>query len=137
VVLDHPGLVQLGRRQSRIGHLHAVYNRYMEVISEIPFIRPIPVDTSAGEVPLYFESLCDERDRLVDFLNSQSIQVRPFTPCLHTSSYLGGDGDYPNSVMFEDRGLFLPCGPTQPLENIDRVVDALAHYAKQRTVVSL
>ena len=34
----------------------------------------IPVNLSAGEVPLYSEALCDDRDKLMGFLGSRGIE---------------------------------------------------------------
>ena len=128
------GLVQLSKSESRIRRVHAVYDRYMDVLPEFQFLRPIPVNTAGGEVPLYMEVNCGQRDRLINYLTSQGVQTRPFPPSLHTSSYLNDPDadqaeDFPNSNQFDQQGMYLPCGPEQPLENIDRVMDALKTYA--------
>lgn len=128
------GLVQLSKSESRIRSVHAVYNKYMEVLPEFQFLQPIPVNVAGGELPLYMEVNCAERERLINYLTSQGIQTRPFPPSLHTSSYLNDPDanladDFPNSNLFGQQGMYLPCGPDQPLENIDRVIDALKNYA--------
>ena len=66
--------------------------------------------------------------KLREFLFSQGIETRPFYPDLDTADYLGGQGEFPNSRIFGQQGLFLPCGPDQSLENIDRVLEALGDY---------
>jgi perosamine synthetase len=124
------GLAQLYRVPGRLSHLQTVYATYGSAIAEMddPLLRLIPVDVSGGEVPLYIEALCSERDELVGFLNAQGIQARPFPPSLHTSEYLGNTGDFPRSRVFADQGMYLPCGPEQPLENVERVISALIRY---------
>jgi len=122
------GLVQLSHSSERISQVQRLYARYVESLTEFPFLRIIPVDTAAGELPLYVEVLCDERKALMDFLQARDIQTRPSLPSLHSSSYLGSDGEFPNSRLFEEKGMYLPCGPTQPLENVDRVLAALREY---------
>lgn len=124
------GLVQLGRASSRVERVKAVYQRYAAGLArlELPFLQLIPVDVPGGEVPLYVEALCPRREHLMDFLTSRGIQTRPFHPDLHLSPYLNNRGKFPNSKRFGKQGIFLPCGPDQPLENVDRVLDALDNY---------
>ncbi len=126
------GLAQLDRLKGRIERLKALYERYAAAIPEFPFLKFIPVDIGAGEIPLYIEVLCPERDKLIRFLADNGIQTRPFYPGLDSAAYFGCAGDYPNSRKFGEQGLFLPCGPDQPVENVDRVMEILKLYGRQR-----
>lgn len=127
------GLVQLSRVPKRLNHVNAVYEKYASAFAdfEFPWVQNIPVKVSNGEVPLWAEVLCHDRGKLVEFLGSKGIQTRRFLPDLDVSPHLENVGDFPNSRPFSARGLFLPCGPEQPLENIDRVIDALWDYGRQ------
>ena len=60
-----------------------MYATYEAGLAELSFLNTIPVAVSQGEVPLYVEVLCHNRDKLVDFLASRGIQTRPFYPDLH------------------------------------------------------
>ena len=126
------GLAQLERLKGRIERLEAVYERYAVAIPELPFLKFIPVNIEAGEIPLYIEVLCSERDKLIRFLADNGIQARPFYPGLDSAVYFECVGDYPNSRKFGEQGLFLPCGPDQPIENVDRVIEILKLYGRQR-----
>ena len=131
-ILASIGLVQLGRAPQRIEHTTAVYSKYAAAMGEygLPFLQLIPVKVAQGEVPLYVEVLCTKRQELRDFLDPQGISTRPFLPDIDLSPHLNSDGEYPNSRVFSERGLFLPCGPEQPLENIDRVLEVLRVYSQ-------
>jgi len=126
------GLVQISKVSSRIAQLLAVYDKYEKALNEFPFVKLLPVDHSKGQIPLYIEVLCDERQRLVEFLRERGIQTRPFYPDLHLAPHLNVTGSFPNSKVFGEQGLFLPCGPAQSFENIDRVLAALRAYARKR-----
>ena len=128
------GLVQLGRAPERISKVNEVYRKYSSAMAELefPFLRMIPVDQGRGEVPLYVEVVSSERESLMNFLSAKSIQARPFPPSLHTSTYLDGAGDYSRSNFFAEEGMYLPCGPEQPLENIDQVIETIDDYRRQR-----
>jgi len=89
------------------------------------------VNVSQGEIPLYVEVLCSERKRIIDFLQSHGIQTRPFYPDLNLASYLENAEDFPNSKVFGEKGLFLPCGPNQSLDDIERVIEVLNCFGKE------
>ena len=122
------GIEQLLRIPRRIEHVNKIYTKYSSVMVRLPFSKMIPVNIDDGEIPLYAEVLCKKRDALKDFLVSYGISARPFTRNLNRSAYLGNTGDFPCSSIFEQKGLFLPSGVTQPLENIDYVIEVLSKF---------
>ncbi len=124
-ILASIGLVQLDRVQKRILQHKKVYLKYADGIKDLSFLKLIPVDVANDEIPIYIEVLCKDRERLINFLAARHIQTRPFYPCLNTAKHLNISGAFPNAEVFGDQGLVLPCGPQQPLENIDRVIDVL------------
>jgi len=126
------GVEQLARATKRIAYVKELYSKYASALPEFPFLKLIPVAVAHGEIPLYIEVLCSQRERLISFLESQSIQTRPFYPDLDMAAHLGKGGGFTNSRVFGEQGLFLPCGPTQPFENIERVLDALRLFGKLR-----
>ncbi len=124
------GIVQLSLASERIAHVKAVYGRYMAAVAKLNFMQMIPVKVDQGEVPLYVEVFCKERKSLMEFLKVRGIQLRPSLPSLHTSSYFGQGGAFPNSLKFAEQGMYLPCGPSQSLENVDRVIECLNEFKK-------
>jgi len=125
------GLVQLQRAEQRIKYLHQIYAKYDEVISGLSFLEMIPVKVSAGELPLYIEVLCPDRDKFVQYMQEHEVQVRLFAPNMNVSPYIASDHHFPHSDVFNARGMFLPCGPAQPMENIEKVIDLLKVYESQ------
>ncbi len=124
------GIEQLARVPKRIAHVRDIYAKYKVGLAKIPFLKLIPVDVSHGEIPLYVEVLCDDRKKLIDFLSLNGIQTRPFYPDLNLAMYLENSGDFSNSKVFGTEGLFLPCGPDQSLDNVDKVLDVLRLYGR-------
>lgn len=129
-MLSSIGLVQLSKIPERLAHMNAIHERYDSAFDEFqfPFIEIIPVNVEGGEVPLWVEVLCKDRPKVMSYLQSKGIQTRRFLPDLDDSPHLKNHGDFPNSRRFGDHGVFMPCGPSQSLENIDRVIDALRHF---------
>jgi dTDP-4-amino-4,6-dideoxygalactose transaminase len=124
------GLAQLEKAESRIEHVKRVFGCYRDRLVDMHDYRLISIDVSAGEIPLYVEILTPDRDRLVAYLSKRDIQTRPFYPDIDRAEYLTVDGDFPNARVFAEQGLILPCGPTQPLENVDKVLDALGEFTE-------
>ena len=125
------GIAQLNCVEKRIKYLKEVYTRYEEELKQFSFLKLIPVDISRGEIPIYVEVLCKEREKLVIFLANEGIQTRPIYPNLETAVYLGVSGEFPNAKVFSEQGLVLPCGPGQSLDNINRVIDMLRLYEEE------
>ena len=122
------GLVQLGKVEKRIDNLKLIYEQYRSGLSEIDNLKLIPVNIEQGEIPLYIEVLIEDREKLVKYLTSHNIETRPFYPDLDSAVHLKCHGDFPNAQLFGKQGLVLPCGPDQPMENVERVLMELEHY---------
>lgn len=125
------GIEQLARAPKRLTYLKKIYAKYESELKKIPALKLIPVDVSHGEIPLYVEVLCKQRKNIINYLSSCGIQTRPFYPDLNLAPYLANGNDFPNSKVFGEQGLFLPCGPTQSLDNIEQVMEALRSYSER------
>jgi dTDP-4-amino-4,6-dideoxygalactose transaminase len=136
-ILASMGLAQLAQVESHIRHVTAVYERYTDAIARLPFMKVVPVDVRAGEVPLYVEVLCERRDSLLAFLQAHGIQARPFHPSLSRSPHLREGSELSNSRKFDEQGLTLPCGPHQPLANVDPCDRGPAPFRQGEGIVCL
>ena len=80
------GIVQLSRLKEKITRIKAIYQKYQAAMEQFSFLKFIPVDVKAGQLPIYIEVLCSKRDRLRKFLSAQGIQTRPFYPDLNLAA---------------------------------------------------
>jgi dTDP-4-amino-4,6-dideoxygalactose transaminase len=122
-------LAQLTRIKEREASLITVYKRYSAGLSDCSALKLLSVDMENGEIPLYAEILCERRDSLIRHLASRGIQSRPFYPNLSRAIHLGQPQSFPNASVFEKEGLFLPCGPDQPIQNVDEVIAQLKSWS--------
>jgi perosamine synthetase len=128
-VLSAMGLAQLNRADEKVAHVTRVYSRYVDGLANLPHIRVLPVDLDKGEVPLWTEVICRDRAKVASALREAGIEIHLGHRSLSRSPQLQASGDYPNS-QFYDRSLArLPCGPGQPLENVDRVIEIIRSLA--------
>lgn len=119
---------QLTTVEERLDHLRKVYERYTNGLDGVKTVKLIPF-RGADELPLYVDAETDEREKFIAYMHANQIQCRPFPPSLHTCGYLNSGGSFPNSVRFNRRGLYLPSGPSQSLENVDRVIEVIKKYS--------
>lgn len=127
-VLSGIGRAQLARQAEKKAHVEAIYRRYAEGLAKLSFLSLVPVDIDQGEIPLWLEVISPARDRIMQYLADNGVQTRRFVPCLHSAPHLATGESFPNSERFAAQGFVLPSGPSQPLENVERVIDILASY---------
>jgi len=127
-VLAAIGLEQLTYVDQRRKQVRVIHDRYAPALAELDYLRHIPVEVDAGELPLWVEIATPHREALKQFLAKKGLQTQRVHLSLDNAAHLGGAGQYPNSKKLSREGLILPCGPSQPLENIDRVIDALRNF---------
>lgn len=125
------GLAQLDKAEDRCNHVRHVYQEYLSGLAGLNSLRAIPVNIEAGELPLYVEVLAEDRLDLIDYLKGHDVQVRPLPPSLHTSSYFGSSGTFEHSLAYAEHGLYLPCGPTQSIESVHRVIALIRTFLDQ------
>ena len=119
------GLAQIKALQEKIDGVSRVYEFYAQRLSDIPSIEMLDLRIEEGELPLWMEVLCDERDRVVIEMEGRGIQTKPFHPSLVESPHLQVDGDFPNAARLAARGLTLPSGADQSEADLQRTVDTL------------
>lgn len=127
-ILAAVGIVQLGLLPSRIEKVNAIYKLYEEGLEGLSFVKIIPVNMAAGEIPVYVEVLCESRQKMIDYLAAMGIQCRPFYPDLNHANYFKNSASYPNSEPFGLNGIYLPAGPEQSLANIQKVISAIREF---------
>lgn len=127
-ILASIGIHQIKRLPERIEKVKKIYKLYETAIQDMPLIKLIPVDLKKGEIPIYIEILCPNREKLIKFLADQNIETRPFYPDLNLAPYFENTGRFTKSEVFGIQGLFLPSGPEQSIENIEKVIDVLKRF---------
>jgi perosamine synthetase len=123
------GLAQVQRLPEKMAGVRRVYDYYREHLADLPYLTMLTNRVEDGELPLWSEALCAERETVIARLAEQGVQAKAFHPCFAESRHLNCGGDYPNSRFFADHGLILPSGPDQPEENLARTVAALRNIA--------
>jgi dTDP-4-amino-4,6-dideoxygalactose transaminase len=130
-ILAAIGLGQISRLDEKMAHLDKLYKLYLSGISSLSVLQIIPVDTATGKVPLCVEVRSKHREEIIEYLAKRGVEALRFHLPLHRAAYLGDDGDYPNASCFADEGFILPCGPSQPVENVEKCIDLLWEFEQR------
>jgi len=126
-------LGQLDRLEEKLSHLHAVHRRYVEGLDGQSTVHLIPVDVAGGMVPLCVDLLTEDRLGLERYLLENGVQISRFHPPLHHAHYYTGHADqFPHAERFADQGFMPPCGPSQPLANVDRAIELVRRWIDGR-----
>lgn len=129
-VLAAIGSVQMFRLGEKLEHVNRIYQRYVDGLSSLSYIQVIPVDVASGKVPLCAEFRSKCREQIIVYLEQQGVEALRFHLPLHLAPYLRNSGDFPNASGFAEEGFILPCGPSQPIENVDRCIELLQKYGR-------
>ena len=119
------GLVQLGRVEERIRRMESIYETYYANLRDIPFLWMN--SRLAGQVPLYAEAYTPHRDALIRHLAERDIEAVPVHPNLRPT----GMGV---SMKMAREGLYLPCGPEQPMKNVTETIRAIKEFGSLKEV---
>lgn len=69
-------VVFMGRKRGKRNNLNGanlVISTSIEASKKLSYLNMVPVNLSSGEIPLYAEFLCPERDKLIEFLEQRAI----------------------------------------------------------------
>lgn len=124
------GLVQIGKFERKRRHQLDVYRRYRDGLSDVACLRCVNVDIENGELPLRPEFLCSDREAFIKEINRFGINVVAHTHSLNELPYLNTPGaSFPNSELHHAHALIFPCGPDQPIANVERSINAIKEIA--------
>jgi len=116
------GLAQLRRMPVRVERQQQIYHAYRRGLASVGCLRNVEVYTDRGELPLRAEYLCTDRARFASMLAERGVPVLLQPPSLHESPLVSNQPEFVNSEVYSRHLLTLPCGPDQPLSNVEQVI---------------
>lgn len=120
------GLGQLERLDNKIKHMKIIDEMYCSGLRGLDGIAFIP--RKPNEFLWMTDIVCEDRDKVRRVLKENGIISRPLGVPLHTAPYLRGKSDYTYAAELQKKVLFLPSGPDQSLENVERVIKVMKDY---------
>ncbi len=119
------GLSQFDRIDTRIERQLELYRRYRDALKDVRCLKMVELNIESGEVPQRAEFMCTDRVGFAEAMREQGVMVCLQSPNISNFPFVGYDpADFPNSIPYAEFNLVLPSGPDQPLENVDRAIEA-------------
>lgn len=120
-VLASVGLGQLERLEQKILHVNQIGEIYKHELKNLEGIDFL--DNRKEEFHYIVDIVCENRNLVRRILHENGIISRPLGMPLHTAPYLRQDRNiYRTSSELQSKILFLPSGPDQPLESVEKVI---------------
>lgn len=130
------GLSQLKKVEKKAESLRYIYEFYKRETKNLNYLRIFDVDVESGEIPLWVEALCFQRDKLISILSKESIKAKAFLPTLSQLGYSKSRKKFKYSRFYANCGLILPSGPDQSQVDLDRVVRILHKKSVRKALES-
>ena len=122
-VLAAIGMGQLDRLDEKMEHMRTINQMYRRELSEVKGISFL--DRKKGEHPWMTDIICDNKDKVRKILADNEISSRPLGEPLHKAHFLRTKGIYPTSDEMREKMLYLPGGPDQDMQNVEKVIQVL------------
>ncbi len=122
-VLAAIGMGQLERLDKKMHHMCKINQMYRQELAGAEGIDFLP--RKWGEHPWMTDILCEDKDKVRKILTENGISCRPLGAPLHTAYYLKSKGEYVTSDRMRESILYLPSGPDQSVENVEKVIKVL------------
>lgn len=124
-ILAAVGLSQIEKIKEKIKYHKDIYNLYKLGLKDLNYIKMINVDMTKGELPLWVEVICSERERAIALLKERNIYVKPFDSSLCDLFQRNNKKSFKYSKFYANNGFILPSGPGQSKKNIRQVIKTL------------
>jgi perosamine synthetase len=123
-------LKKLNQIKKRKAHLLKLYQKLLSGVDGIIFFKPEP---GAEWIPFRVGILCDEAQKLRDFMTAKGIEPRTFFYPLHRQpcfAYLRDGRDFPNAVYGYEHGICLPTFSTLTDQQVKYVCRVIKQFLK-------
>ncbi len=124
-MLGAVGHAQMDRLDTKVRSVCDLYRTYRDALADLPYLQLMPIRVDDGEVPLWAQVRCEQRDTVMRLLEERGIQTRALNPPLSASPHLASPGPFPNAERHARTVLTLPSGPDQDPGDVQRVVEVL------------
>lgn len=124
------GIEQMKKLPDRVVRKKEMGKLYDTLLSDIPRVELIKTNYD-NTAPWFFDILCEEREKLIEFLKEKGIGSRPFYPPLHAEPAYGYLGHFPVTEEIAYKGLWLPSSITVTNEQIEYICESIKEFYKK------
>lgn len=123
------GIEQMKKLESRIVRKKEIYRLYEKGLQGIKGIELFKQDLTCT-VPWFYDSICDGRDELQEFLKQNNIGSRIMYPPINKQVAYQVSGEHKVSNLIGQKGLWLPSASQLTNEQIAYICEKIAEFYK-------
>lgn len=125
------GLSQINDYKNRIHHLKKVHRYYIDNLKDIDEIKFIKFEMRNGELPLWTDIICENRQKLFNFLKKKGIYARLFwMPLNKTKAFKNLKKNLISSDSIHKKLLWLPSSLILTNSNLSKIVKNIKFFYK-------
>lgn len=121
------GIEQMKKLESRIARKKEIYRLYEKGLQNINGIELFKQDLTCT-VPWFYDTLCERRDELQEFLKQNNIGTRVMYPPINKQVAYQVSGEYTISNLIGQKGLWLPSATQLSDEEVQYVCAKIAEF---------
>ena len=124
------GIQELRNIKRKRENCKKIYNIYLSKIKNkrVKIFNP---DYSKNEFPIYVFAIVKNKFNFIKYMKKNKIEIRPLPPSLSSAKYFLKKGKKlksNNSDFLNKNIVYLPCGPSQKMKDIDTVIKVVNSY---------
>ena len=125
------GIEQMKKLESRIARKKEIYRLYEKGLQNVNGIELFKQDLTCT-VPWFYDTLCERRDELQEFLKQNNIGSRVMYPPINKQVAYQVSGEHTISNLIGQKGLWLPSATQLSDEEVQYVCTKIAEFYKAR-----
>jgi perosamine synthetase len=124
------GLQELKNIRKKKKNCIKIFNLYISgvVSDKVKIFNP---QYSKNEFPIYVFAIVKNKTNFIRYMKKKKIQIRHLPPSLSSAKYFLKSNKkiiFHNSDFFYNNFVYLPCGPSQKIKDINRVIKVINNY---------
>ena len=121
------GIEQMKKLPGRVQRKKEIYLRYANNLKKIDQVKIFDND-SKFTAPWFIDSIVEEREKLMAWLNDNNIGTRVMYPPLNKQKIYFSEENFENSNLVGKKGLWLPSSVQISDDQIDYICDMIANF---------
>ena len=126
------GISQLNTFKKRIKKLNKIHNFYKKNLIKNEKLRLFNFDQKNGEIPLWSDVYCTDRNKLYKYLKKKNVICRLFWLPLNTlKPYKKSNKDFSNSYKLQNKLMWLPSSLTLETKDQKKICNLINNYYRK------
>jgi dTDP-4-amino-4,6-dideoxygalactose transaminase len=122
------GINELKNIKQKKANCKKIFNLYRNQVKNKK-VKVFDPEYSKNEFPLYVMAVVENKNKFINYMKKKKVQIRPLPPPISSANYfIKKKIKLNNSQYIYKKFIYLPCGPSQKIEDIKRVIKIINKF---------